>query len=111
MAAHVVEPAQLAVVAADDDDRLTGDIGAQEVAGRGDVGLPAGEHPLAGEDALALGLPRPLVDVGGAGQGRDECAGHRSPTAVGCPPRTVVLSGFAGDVGATIQRYCPAHHA
>ena len=85
VAAHVVERAELAVLTPDDEHRLTGDVDAQEVAGRGDVGFPADGHPLSSEDALPFGLPGPLVDVGGAGKGRDERAAHRSPTAVGRP--------------------------
>ena len=57
---------------------------------------------------------RPLLDQLGAMVDRVRrypIADLRSPLDVRQPARTFAVGGFAGDVGATIQRYCPAHHA
>ena len=77
MAAHVVERAQLAVVARDHEQAPTAEVRGQVVAGRLELARPSDHQPLAPEEPGAL----PLVDLGvvvpGAGQGasRAHCGG------------------------------------
>ena len=64
VAADVRERAQHAVVAAHDRDRLAGDVGGRERAGRRDDALGADEDPRAREDLVELGLVDLALDVG-----------------------------------------------
>ena len=89
MAAHVVERAELAVLASDHDHRLTDDVGAQEVAGRGDVGFPADEAPTVERRCARVRPARPPRRRRRSGEGSGRACrspltdGRRTSTAHG----------------------------
>src|SRR5262245_17015171 len=63
MAAHVEEPAQLAVVAPDDEDRLVRELPREVLAGLADLVGAAGELPGARERRAQLEVENARIDV------------------------------------------------
>ena len=69
MAADVIEGAELAVVAADDDERFLVYINGEELAGFLDLVQMADDLPVGGEDGVALELGDASVEIPGSGDG------------------------------------------
>ena len=88
--ADVVEAAQHAVVAADEQDGVVADAHGPSGPGRGELGRPSGAHPGAGEQVRSA--PRP---------GRRR-RGTRPPAA--CDPVPVGSSTGARSAGSTARR-------
>ena len=79
MAADVVEAAEPAVLAADDEDALAHHVDGEEVAGLGRMVRAAGVEPLAEEDLLPLELEHLGRVVVPSGKGRASRAGRHAP--------------------------------
>ncbi|MCY1430890.1 hypothetical protein D9M71_468470 [compost metagenome] len=75
MAADVVEGVDLALGAAQDDDRVVADLHGEEVALGGDFAGHAGDQPFLQEDLLHVDLEQALVVVERLGQREGMVAG------------------------------------
>jgi hypothetical protein len=70
MTANVVEGAEFAVIAADDDERLFVDIDGKELTGLLDLIEAADDLPVGGKDGVAFELRDAGVEIPGSGDGR-----------------------------------------
>src|SRR6185437_3137589 len=92
--AHVREGAELAVLAADDGDRLAGDRHREVVAGLAQLARVAHQEPVAGEDLAPLGLVQLRAAVCPRRQGaRGDLGAHAAlPRARGTGPSSCAVA-------------------
>ena len=75
MAADVEEGAKLAIVAANDDERLFVDVDGEELTGLADLIEAADDLPIGGEDAAAFELMDAAIEIPGSGNGESALEG------------------------------------